>query len=205
MENANEPQSGHPAGEPGRPPPARFEGGAYSHPADEEPIREWLRFRLAAFPKETSHRIVAGEVGISVGAVEKFLAGKPAEANRDLWQRWYVVDRAARATSEEADEIAALVLHYVLLPSFKSDWPTAMREVADSIEQTLTELGRPVPAWVEKLRESAAAEELRPRPPVSYRRQVSQRKRKKKPDPAAGDAPPPPAQDEPDPPEEGTR
>jgi hypothetical protein len=178
MEPQNSRQSGRDPASPPPDPPPGGDRGDFQYPVTRAIVRDHIRERRDG----STFQGIADEVGVVKHSVEKFLAGATPKSTWPRWERWYLVDRASRSTKEEADEVAALVMHYAMLPAFREDWPRASRELADAIERMCAERRKPVPAWVETLKESAATGIMQPRPDVRGRKRETKRQSREKAD-----------------------
>lgn len=172
MEPQNSGQSGREP--PSLPPEQPGEGGhgEIEYPVTRSVVRAWVRERL----NDSTLRDIAGEVGVAKHSVEKLLAGTNPKKTWPRWKGWYVVDRASRSTKEEADEVAALVMHYAMLPAFREDWARASRELADAVEKMCASRRQPVPEWVASLRESGEMGIMQPRPTTRGRKRGTRAK-----------------------------
>jgi hypothetical protein len=178
MEPQNSRHSGRDPAFPPSDPPGGGGRGDLIYPATRAIVRDHVRERREG----STFQEIADEVGVVKHSVEKFLDGATPKSTWPRWERWYLVDRASRSTKEEADEVAALVMHYAMLPAFREDWAGASRELAEAIERMCASRRKPVPSWVETLKEAGEKGIMQPRPSVRGRKRATRRQSRKKAD-----------------------
>jgi len=111
-----------------------------------EELRNAVRERVA----EKSIRVVAQETGMSPTGLWRFIGGtSPYLKTQRRLQAWYVMDRAERSELEVTGPLAAAALDILT-----RHLPAEMRmERAAQLLSLLEEQGKPVPAWLARLRE----------------------------------------------------